>query len=114
MNIQKYIFLSLVWCVSLIFTDDAKNQTSKDLQVSVQAQKTKKVSVGLVILGHHDTHLKACVDCIKKDLEWSGQCLVVVEHRQSLKHEKDLKELFDRSVAVAVIISKIGNEYSWR
>jgi len=93
---------------------DQSNSVPLEMQVTVKAQKTKKVSVGIVVLGKTDSSLDQCVQRLQKDLEWSGQCAVSVQAAPELKHTKDLSNLFDAQVAVAVVLSKSGCHYTWR
>ena len=87
---------------------------SSDLQIVVQAQKTKKVALGLVVVGAHDGMFDLCVDRLKKDLEWSGQARVLLQHKDKMSHVSELKTLFSEDVSVVVFISKAGSQYTWR
>lgn len=110
MNFLKIIsVISGFFLTNLIFT----NIVESDLQLSVQAQKTKKIHIGLVALGHVDTDFKDILERLKKDLEWSSQCIVEEKHLATFKHPKDLKDLFGSQISVAVIISKEHKIYSW-
>lgn len=108
-----------LWCVALLLhTVCAKaeplNTLSQEMHVAVQAQQTKKVSIGIVVLGKSDTSFEQCVQRLKQDLEWSGQCNVAIQYKSELKHTNDLSSLFDAQVAVAVLLSKSGSVYTWR
>lgn len=97
--------------ISLVIMAD---ETTSDLQLSVQAQKTKKIKIGLISLGQVDSDYKQVIERLKKDLEWSNQCTIEQKHLDLLKHERDLKGLFEGQAAVAVIVSKEPKFYSWR
>ncbi|MBI2344931.1 PD40 domain-containing protein [Candidatus Dependentiae bacterium] len=88
-------------------------QESSDLQLSVQAQKTKKIKIGLVSLGTVDSEFKQLLARLKKDLEWSNQSIVEQKHLDTLKHERELKDLFEPNVLIAIIISNDHKVYSW-
>jgi len=105
------IFFSVIMFFGNIFSS---HESTSDLQLSVQAKKTKKVIIGLVTLGKLDTNLKLCVDRLIKDLEWSGQCLVELRHLQALKYEHELKQLFENHISVVVIVSQEKHGYAWR
>jgi len=107
MKFFNYILSLVILFFSLQLLSDT------DLQLSVQAQKTKKISIGLVTLGSIDSDFKQLVERLKKDLEWSGQCIVQEKHLDTFKHEKDLKNLFDSLISIAVIVSKEHKIYSW-
>ena len=87
---------------------------SFDLEIVVQSQKTKKVSLGLVVVGERDSSLDQCIERLKKDLEWSGQAKVFLQHKDKMTHFSDLKNLFEPDVSVAIFISAIKGEYTWR
>ena len=111
MHIKKLLIFVLLGIGNIFFADT----TSSELQLSVQAKKTKKVTIGLITLGSVSSKLKTCVQRVIKDLEWSGQCLVEQKDLDSLQHEKDLKQLFEPKIAVAIILSEEkGNIYTWR
>ncbi len=103
------IFLSIQADSIKTVDDDTSN-----IQISVQSAKTKKVSVGFVIVGHQDHDLKKIIDRLLKDFEWSGQCSVKVEHVAKLVHQSDAKKIFSESVSAAVFLSKEQNEIVWR
>lgn len=90
------------------------DQESLDLQLSVQTEKTKKIKIGLIVLGDIDLDLKNLVARLIKDLEWSNQCTIEQKKLAQLKHVRDLKNLYEPSIAVALIISKEHKFYSWR
>ncbi len=105
------IFLFAPFFLATVVCADTQNS---DLQLSVQAQKTKKIKIGLIILGHQDSELKHLAERLSKDLEWSGQCIIEKKDLAALKHERDLKNLFEPQVSVAIIVSKEQKAYSWR
>lgn len=109
-SFKRFLTVSVLFLTNLIFADSS---TGSDLQVSVQAQKTKKIHIGLVSLGVVDSEFKQVLERLKKDLEWSGQCVVEEKYLTTFKHQKDLKDLFDSQTSVAVIISKEHKLYSW-
>ena len=91
-----------------------KEEVLPDLQIVVQGQKTKKVLLGIVVVGSRDKDLDVFVDRLKKDLEWSGQAEVLLQYKDTMTHVSDLKELFRRDVSVAIFISSSKREYTWR
>lgn len=104
------LLLPSFWAIA----DQVASVVPGEMQVQVRAQKTKKVLLGIVVLGKTDSCLDQCLQRLQKDLEWSGQCSVSIEHKTELKHTKDLSQLFPSQVAVAVVISKSGCTYTWR
>lgn len=107
---NRFLCLVLVLFSSIIGADSA----GIDLQLSVQAKKTKKITIGLVAVGHLNVEFKHLLDRLKKDLEWSGQSIIEEKHLEILKHERDLKNLFGPNVSAVIIVSKEHNVYSWR
>jgi tol-pal system beta propeller repeat protein TolB len=107
---KKLLFFLFLSVGNVFLSNDA----STELQLSVQAKKTKKVTIGLIALGSVDSNLKQCITRLVKDLEWSGQCIVEQKHLETLKHEQDLKQLFEHEVAVAIIVSQEKKTYTWR
>ncbi|HSW77094.1 MAG TPA: hypothetical protein VLG50_08605 [Candidatus Saccharimonadales bacterium] len=91
-----------------------QEQASSDVQIVVQAQKTKKVPLGLVVMGKHDASLDALAERLKIDLEWSGQCKVTMKKKDTLQHVSELKTMFSGDEMLAIFISKTGSEYTWR
>ncbi len=85
-----------------------------DLHIVVQAQKTKKVALGFVVVGPRDKNLDIFVDRLKKDLEWSGQAELSLRYKDTMTHMSDLKDLFHNEVSVAIFVSSYKGEYTWR
>ncbi len=92
----------------------AELEFENEMRITVQSAKTKKVPVGIVVVGHQDHDLATVVERVKKDLSWSGQCNVVIQHVKKLVHVSDLKKIFSDDVGVAVFLSKTNKEYTWR
>lgn len=113
MNYKMIVGIIVLSTVGL-FGVQEQVDTTQEMQVVVQAQKNKKVSIGFVIVGHHDHKCNDCIARLKKDLEWSGQCQISLHYLSDLKHENDLKNLCGSDVSVAVIFSHSGSSYSWR
>lgn len=90
------------------------DEVASDLQLSVQVKKTKKVTIGLITLGQVDSNLKHCVARLVKDLEWNGQSVIEQKNLKDLKYEQDLTQLFEKDIAVAVIVTQEKNGYAWR
>ncbi|MFA5999133.1 MAG: hypothetical protein WC747_03900 [Candidatus Babeliales bacterium] len=101
-------------CMSSFFLHSSLPSLSDDLQIVVQAQKTKKVSLGLVVVGKHDASLDGFVERLKTDLEWSGQCKIITQKKDKLQHVSELQTMFSSDVTLAIFVSKAGLQYSWR
>jgi len=109
----KYIFFIGLLLPIINYAEQEIN--NEHIHISVQAQKTKKVSIGLVLLGNYDKNLEKCINRIQKDLEWSNQCNVIIKHCKKIKHETEMKKIFDEDdVAIALFLSKEDMRYSWR
>lgn len=87
---------------------------SSDLQVLVQAEQTQKVNLGLVFVGKSDKESKTFIDRLQKDLQYSGQCKVMVKLINNLKKNSNIKKLFSDDVGLAIFISKSEGLYTWR
>ncbi len=109
-----FLILSLFSLAQAGESDFNPEDTSTDLQITVQAAKTKKVAIGFVIIGHQDHDLTKLTERLKKDVEWSGQCNVKIEHTAKLVHQSDAKKLFGSDVSAAVFLSKEHHEIVWR
>lgn len=114
MNYTKFFYIALSIQGYLLCGSEQLVDQREQVHVEVQAKKTKKVSIGIVMLGKHDTDLDRCAQRLQKDLEWSGQCSVLLTQKAELKHAKDLTRLFDDQVVVAIVLSKSGSAYTWR
>ena len=98
------MFVVCFGCVYAAASDDTdiikidNNNELIDIQVVAQAQRIKKVAIGLVVVGAVDSDLTKCIDRLKKDLEWSAQAAIVVKYKEKMTHESDLKDLFKGSL----------------
>ena len=113
---KSYFFLILSFFTLIHageFDFDA-DDASSDMQITVQAAKTKKVSIGFVIIGHQDHDLKKLAHRLQKDFEWSGQCSVKIEHVFKLEHQSDVKKIFPDFVSAAIFLSKEQDVIVWR
>lgn len=106
---KAVLIISIFLATKIAFS----NAIESDLQVSVQAQKTEKIHIGLISLGTIDAEFKQLLERLKKDLQWSEQCVIEEKHLETFKHHKDLKNLFGNNVSVAIIVSQDKNIYVW-
>ena len=111
---KNNILLILLVSSVFIFSNDYNQDESSDIQISVQASKTKKVSLGFVVVGDNDRSLQEVTQRLQKDLQWSGQCSINIVHVAALQTQSDLKKLFPVDVTAAIFLSKTGSEFTWR
>ena len=112
---KKNCFFLMLSFVTLVYAGESDfEESSTDIQISVQACKTKKVSVGFVIVGSQDHDLKKLTDRLKKDFEWSGQCNVSLQHSAKLVHQSDMKKLFSSEISAGLFLSKEQDFLVWR
>lgn len=112
--IVKYLTNSIKMIFFVLASTMHAGQES-DLHITVQSKKTKKVTIGLVLISP-DYALKQVADRIQKDFEWSGQCVMAVKTVPHLDHYKmsEFKNMFDQNVSAALFLSKHDHHITWR
>lgn len=113
---KNYVYIILLKS-AFIFAGEVDfnpDDNSSDMQIAVQAAQTKKVTIGFVVVGHQSHDIKKITDRLQKDLEWSDQCIVKMEHVAKLVHQSDIKKLFSADVSAAIFLSQEHNDIIWR
>lgn len=112
---RSFLFAMLSCIVTnLTFATENSLPELLNFTVNTKSVKAKEALIGLAVVGSYSKPLRACVSRLKKDLEWSGQCLIQEKSITKLVHVSDLQKMFSENVSVAIFISHTGVEFIWR
>lgn len=107
---MKKVFLVLSLYTVTVFADN-----NNELTVEVSAQNNAKMKVLIGVVGDAQ-ELQRVAACIKKDLEFSGQCAVTIQKFAQLNGKCAIKKLSKKGMSLAVFLSdaQCGAAIEWR
>lgn len=101
---MKNLFLIILLSVLSLHSVDG-------MHVVVNAQKQSQTKIALIAVGRID---HSFIDCLKKDLELTGQCDIKVMRKKRVTKESEIRMLFDDGYCMALFVSQYKWGYSWR
>ena len=101
---KKYMLCALLVSVMAVCEEE-------DMRVVVSAQQLSQTKIALVLVGKVDREFS---DCLKADLQMTGQCDVVVIRKKTVTKESEIRMIFEEGCYMALFISQYEWGYSWR
>lgn len=115
LNNHRKMSMKLLLAISLFGFSNCFSQSSVEL--SVAAEKFKRMNIKILLL---DSVKQACIDSdivaatIKKDLEFTDQFAVDVEHMAALPFRNQIVQWSTQDIPFAVFITLTNNMLEWR
>ena len=87
---------------------------SSDMHINIRVQQSEKAAFGLAFVGTPTDENKTMMERLKKDLEYSGQCIITLKYIEKTNKKSEFEKVFPEDISLGLFISNNDTNYLWR